>query len=76
MFRKLTVNIPLADALANMPNYGKFMKKMSTKKKKFKKEEVLRLSESSSTMIQRKLPLKKKDPGSFIVPYTIEEVFF
>ena len=34
MFKKLEVNIPFVDALAQMPNYVKFMKEIISNKKK------------------------------------------
>ncbi|XP_022862690.1 uncharacterized protein LOC111382888 [Olea europaea var. sylvestris] len=34
------------------------------------------LIEESSTTIQKKLPPKLKDPGSFIVPCTIDDFYF
>ena len=34
MFKKLEVNIPFAEALAQMPNYVKFMKEIMSNKKK------------------------------------------
>ena len=34
MFKKLEINIPFAEALAQMPNYAKFMKDIINKKRK------------------------------------------
>ena len=35
MFKKMEINIPFAEALAQMPNYSKFLKDILRKKKKF-----------------------------------------
>ena len=34
MFKKIEVNIPFSEALAQMPHYAKFMKDILSKKKK------------------------------------------
>ena len=34
MFKKLEINIPFAEALAQMPHYAKFMKHIICKKRK------------------------------------------
>ena len=36
MFKKLEINIPFGDALAQMPNYVKFMKEIMSNKKKIR----------------------------------------
>ena len=35
MFKNIEINIPFAKALAQMPNYTKFLKDILSKKKKF-----------------------------------------
>jgi hypothetical protein len=47
--------------------YARFMKELVTKKR----NEKAMLNEECSAMIQRKLPRKLKDPGSFTIPRTI-----
>ena len=37
MFKKIEINIPFAEALAQMPNYAKFMKDILSKKRRFVK---------------------------------------
>ena len=76
MFKKLEINILFADAMAQMPNYVKFMKEIMSNKKKLKAYEIVNLSENRSIIIQRKLPEKLKDPGSFTFPYIIGEHTF
>ena len=70
MFKKIEINIPFAEALAQMPNYIKFLKDILSKKKKFS-EGVMNLTATCSAVIQRSLPMKMQDPSSFTIPYTI-----
>ena len=39
MFKKIEINIPFSEALAQMPNYAKFLKDIMSKKRKFLKQE-------------------------------------
>ena len=41
MFKKIEVNIPFVDALAQMPHYAKFMQDIMSKKRKIDEEGVL-----------------------------------
>ena len=55
-----------------MPSYAKFLKEiLRNKKKKLEDYEIVRLSEECSAIIQKKLPPKLKDPGSFSIPCSI-----
>ncbi|KAK6115837.1 hypothetical protein DH2020_008106 [Rehmannia glutinosa] len=76
IFKKLHMNIPFADALEQMPNYAKFLKDVMSKKRKMTSFETVNLTEECSAIIQRKLPQKLKDPGSFTIPCAIGDVFF
>ncbi|KAM2067361.1 hypothetical protein ACFX1T_043700 [Malus domestica] len=75
-FRKVQVNIPLLDAIKQIPKYTKCLKKLCTTKKRFREKEVVQVSENVSAMIQRKLPPKCKDPGSFTIPCVIGNTRF
>ena len=75
-FKKIEINIPFAEALAQMPNYAKFMKGNMSKKGKFAEKEVVSLTATCSAVIQRSLPVKMQDPGSFTIPCTIGNVEF
>ena len=76
MFKKIEINIPFADAITEMPNYGKFLKDILSKKKKIANERVVSLIATCSAVIQKSLPAKMKDPGSFTIPCTIEKYEF
>ena len=54
-----------------MPHYAKFMKDILSKKRKFAKEGVMSLTTTCSAVIQKSLPLKMQDLGSFTIPCTI-----
>ncbi|XP_016178344.1 uncharacterized protein LOC107620732 [Arachis ipaensis] len=69
--KKLEINIPLAEALEQMPLYEKFLKKLITKKKSWLEKETVVLNQESSAIIQKGHPPKLKDPGSFLIPGTI-----
>ncbi|CAN6726242.1 unnamed protein product [Malus baccata var. baccata] len=76
MFRKVHVNIPLLDAIKQIPKYAKFFKKLCTTRKRIREKEVVHVSENVSALLQRKLPPKCKDPGSFIIPCVIGNTRF
>ncbi|XP_062106297.1 uncharacterized protein LOC133817724 [Humulus lupulus] len=58
-------------ALEQMPSYVKFMKEILSKKRKMEDYETVALTEECSSILQRKLPQKLRDPGSFNIPCTI-----
>ncbi|XP_045809920.1 uncharacterized protein LOC123904283 [Trifolium pratense] len=71
MFNSLQVTIPFMESLEQMPMYAKFMKELLTKKRQPKEDETVLLTEECSSILQRKLPQKKKDPGSFTISCSI-----
>ncbi|XP_047172232.1 uncharacterized protein LOC124840256 [Vigna umbellata] len=54
-----------------MPSYAKFLKELLTKKRKYIEEETIEVQGNCSVIIQKVLPPKFKDPGSFTIPCTI-----
>ncbi|CAL8112410.1 unnamed protein product [Prunus armeniaca] len=68
---KVQINLPLIDAIKNIPSYAKFLKDVCTKKKKFVDFEKVILTEQCSAVLLHKLPPKKQDPGSFTISCTI-----
>ncbi|KAI5338677.1 hypothetical protein L3X38_017949 [Prunus dulcis] len=56
---------------SNMPAYGKFFKELNTYKRKYGPNEKVMVSENVSAVLQRKLPPKLKEPGSFSINITI-----
>ena len=71
MFKKIEINIPFSEALTQMPHYEKFMKDLLSKKRKFTEEGIVSLNATCSAVIQKYIPKKKQDPGSFTIPYMI-----
>ncbi|KAM6601601.1 hypothetical protein CsatA_021210 [Cannabis sativa] len=71
IFKKLHINIPFIEALEQMPTYLKFMKDILSKKRKLEEFEMVALTEECSAVLQKKLPPKLKDPGSFNIPCSI-----
>ncbi|XP_022857587.1 uncharacterized protein LOC111378584 [Olea europaea var. sylvestris] len=76
VFKKIHINIPFAEALAQMPNYAKFLKKVMSKKRKLEEFETVKLTEECSAILQKKLPHKLKDPSSFNIPCNIGGITF
>ncbi|XP_016195564.1 uncharacterized protein LOC107636578 [Arachis ipaensis] len=74
VFKKLEINIPLAEGLEQMPLYAKFLKELINKKRSWHKKETIMLTQECSAVIQRGLPPKLKDPGSFFLPCTIGNI--
>ena len=54
-----------------MPYYAKFMKDIINKEKKLDEGGVVRLLANCSAIIQKNLPQKMQDTGSFTLPSTI-----
>ena len=67
MFKKIEINIPFLEALTEMPHYAKFMKDLLSKKRKFTEEWIVSLNATYSAVIQKSIPEKKQDPGSFTI---------
>ncbi|RDX66972.1 hypothetical protein CR513_54203, partial [Mucuna pruriens] len=64
MFRKVEINIPLLDAIKQIPKYAKFLKELCVHKRKKIKGRA------------KTLPKKCRDSGIFSVPCTIGECTF
>ncbi|XP_050207516.1 uncharacterized protein LOC126656934 [Mercurialis annua] len=71
IFKKLQINVSLADALREMPQYAKFLKDIIMNKRSWKDKGTISLTENCSSIILSDLPTKLKDPGSFTIPCTI-----
>ncbi|GKV41195.1 hypothetical protein SLEP1_g48761 [Rubroshorea leprosula] len=76
VFKKLHINIPLIDAISQMPSYAKFLKEILANKRKLEEFEMVKLNEECSAILQNKLPPKLKDPGSFSIPCIIGNINF
>ncbi|PNY08906.1 hypothetical protein L195_g005444 [Trifolium pratense] len=71
ILNKLEMTMPFVEALEKMLEYKRFMKELLAKKRKSLEEYTVNLNEECSAILQRKLPQKQKDPGSFTIPCSI-----
>ncbi|XP_061370874.1 uncharacterized protein LOC133313507 [Gastrolobium bilobum] len=74
-FRKVEVNIPLLDAIQQIPRYAKFLKELCTNKRRLKADERVSVSQNVSALIQP-MPKKCQDPGTFTIPCIIGNSVF
>ncbi|KAK8653696.1 hypothetical protein V6N13_127685 [Hibiscus sabdariffa] len=67
ILKQVHINLPLVEALQQMPNYAKFLKDMVTRKKRIEKFETATATETCLALMHNKVPAKKTDPGSFTI---------
>ncbi|GJY90091.1 reverse transcriptase domain-containing protein [Tanacetum coccineum] len=75
MICAVRINILLIDVLAEMPNYGNFLKELISNKHKIEQIYAAFLSDKSSAMIQNKVLPKLGDPESFLIPCNLNKIF-
>ncbi|GJV30677.1 reverse transcriptase domain-containing protein [Tanacetum coccineum] len=75
MIRAIRINILLVDVLAEIPNYGKFLKELVSNKHKIEQISAAFLSDESSAILQNKVPPKLGDTGSFLIPCNFNKSF-
>ncbi|XP_027085046.2 uncharacterized protein [Coffea arabica] len=71
VFRKLEINIPMLDAIKQVPKYAKFLRDLCVNRKRLRGDERVIVGENVSAVLQRKLPPKCGDPGMFTIPCRI-----
>nr|XP_027063052.1 uncharacterized protein LOC113689482 [Coffea arabica] len=71
VFRKVEINIPLLDAIKQVPKYAKFLRDLCVNRRRLKGDERVIVGENVSAVLQRKLPPKCGDPGMFTIPCKI-----
>ena len=64
LFKQVKLNIPLLDAIKQIPSYAKFLKDLCTVKRKLGVNKEAFMIEQSTSLIRNNLPPKYKDPGS------------
>ncbi|KAK8656945.1 hypothetical protein V6N13_098879 [Hibiscus sabdariffa] len=67
ILKQVHINLPLVEALQQMPNYAKFLKDMVTRKKQIEEFETAAATETCLALMHNKIPAKKTDPGSFTI---------
>ncbi|XP_024980870.1 uncharacterized protein LOC112517718 [Cynara cardunculus var. scolymus] len=68
---ELHFNIPLVEAIEQMPSYAKFLKDILSKKKKLTEYVTVALTEGCSALLTNSITPKLKDLGSFTIPCSI-----
>ncbi|XP_071905840.1 uncharacterized protein [Coffea arabica] len=71
VFRKVEINIPLLDAIKQVPKYAKFLRDLCVNRRRLRGDERVIIGENVSAVLQRKLPPKCGDPGMFTIPCKI-----
>ncbi|XP_070022574.1 uncharacterized protein [Nicotiana sylvestris] len=76
MLKQIQVNIPLIEALKEMPGYAKMMKDLMSRKFDFQDLAMVTLTQTCSAVVTRPAAEKLSDPGSFTIPCTIGNFAF
>ena len=75
VYKQVKINIPLLDVIKQIPAYAKFLKDLCTAKRELNIEKNAFLTHQVSAIIEKKIPLKHKDPGSPTILVTIRETY-
>ncbi|GAV88071.1 hypothetical protein CFOL_v3_31495 [Cephalotus follicularis] len=69
LFKQVQINIPLLDAIRQVPAYAKFLKDLCTTKRKLRTHipKTVHFTEQVSAVLSNKLPPKLKDPGAPLI---------
>ncbi|CAM8877604.1 unnamed protein product [Rhodiola kirilowii] len=74
LFSKVEINIPLLEAIKQIPRYAKFLKELCINRRRSTGIDQELLSKNVSAVIQRKVPPKCGDPGTYTIPCTIGNI--
>ncbi|CAM8890221.1 unnamed protein product [Rhodiola kirilowii] len=74
LFSKVKINIPLLEAIKQIPRYAKFLKELCTNRRRSARYDQELMSRNVSTVIQRKVTPKCGDPGTYTIPCTIGNI--
>ncbi|XP_070017710.1 uncharacterized protein [Nicotiana sylvestris] len=74
MLSQIQLNIPLVDAIHEIPKYAKYIKDIVANKRRLTEFEIVALTKECTSRVQNKFPQKLKDPGSFTIPVRIGNV--
>jgi hypothetical protein len=72
-FKQVRINIPLLDAIKQVPSYAKFLKDLCIVKRKLNVKKKAFLAEQVSVILHNNNALKYKDPGCPIISCFIGE---
>ncbi|XP_070004471.1 uncharacterized protein [Nicotiana sylvestris] len=76
MLRQIQLNIPLMDALREMPDYAKMMKDLISRKFDFQDLSTVTLTQTCNAVVAKPMTQKMLNPGSFTIPCTIGSYAF
>ena len=71
LFKQVKLNIPLLDAIKQIPSYAKFLKDLCTVKRKLGVNKEAFMTEQSTSLIRNNLLPKYKDPGSLTISIVV-----
>ncbi|CAM8902851.1 unnamed protein product [Rhodiola kirilowii] len=74
LFSKVEINIPLLEAIKQIPRYAKFLKELCTNRRRSTRYDQELMSRNVSAVIQRKVPPKCGDPRTYTIPCTIGNI--
>ncbi|CAM8972607.1 unnamed protein product [Rhodiola kirilowii] len=74
LFSKVEINIPLLEAIKQIPRYAMFLKELCTNRRRSTRDDQEQMSKNVSAVIQRKVPPKCGDPGTYTIPCTIGNI--
>ncbi|KAL4290790.1 hypothetical protein GQ457_14G013030 [Hibiscus cannabinus] len=71
ILKQVHINLPLVEAIEQMPNFTKFLKDIICKRKKVNEFETVALNEKCVAILENRLPPKLNDPSSLTIPCSI-----
>ncbi|KAK8658651.1 hypothetical protein V6N13_036854 [Hibiscus sabdariffa] len=71
ILKHVHINLPLVEALQQMPNYAKFLKDMVSRKKRIEEFEIAAATETCLALMHNKVSAKKVEPGTFTIECSI-----
>ncbi|CAM8892724.1 unnamed protein product [Rhodiola kirilowii] len=74
LFSRVEINIPLLEAIKQIPSYAKFLKELCTNRRRGAYVDQELMSKNVSAMIPRAVPPKCSDPGTYTIPCTIGNI--
>ncbi|XP_039036071.1 uncharacterized protein LOC120172754 [Hibiscus syriacus] len=71
----LHINLPLVEAIKQIPNYAKYLKVIVSKRTRIRESETVTVMKGCMAMLHNRMPPKLKDLDSFTIPCTIENCY-
>ncbi|CAM9000397.1 unnamed protein product [Rhodiola kirilowii] len=74
LFSKVKINITLLEAIKQIPRYAKFLKDLCTNRRRSNRNDKELMRRDVSAVMQRKVPPKCGDLGTYTIPCTIGNI--